>query len=171
MADERQAPEAFEFDGEEIELEVDQAQADFNGAWFVLQIDSTVVTQQVHEKYGKSLSARLGFRIVDNEDFADTYVSTFLPLTDKRPQAAKKRKAFLNALADEDTGKKATLVIAKEFTTEGSEVAVLKGMKGERVGAYVVLKKSAAGTFMNIDDEKFMPANQVPTPTDDEGPF
>lgn len=159
----------LEFDGEEFELDIDNTMADFQGGWFLLEITDTQVTQQVHPKYGKSISARLSFQIVDDEALEGTYVSTFLPLNSKSVDAAQKRAAFINALTGDDATGKVKLTVAKQVTTEGSEKVILKDVLGMRVGAYVVIKNK----FLNIDGDKFVSPDELDKfqTGDDEDPF
>lgn len=164
--------EAFDFEGDEFEYEIDLSLADFQGDWFVLEITDTNVTKQINPNFPKpSVSALIKFRIVDDPVLDDQGVSTFLALSSTGINAVKKKAAFVAALnGGKPAEKKVTLTLAKEFSTEGSERVILKGLKGERVGAFVSVNDKG---FLGVKDDQFIPAEDVETKRDlgDDAPF
>ena len=61
----------WDLDDDEYTMEVDNSAADFTGGWFAVEVVGSVCTQYVNER-GKSITARVTFKIVDDETFDGT---------------------------------------------------------------------------------------------------
>lgn len=149
MAD-RQEIEYFETDEDEFDIDVDNSAADFKQGWYAVEITRAPITQKVYDT-GKYRNARVALKIVDDENFEGITASATLPLDSKGIAVAKRRKAFLNALAETDTGDRPTLKGEVRVTDEGTRIPQLAGVIGERLGAFLY----ADGNFVNVKDELF----------------
>lgn len=160
MADDKRELEYYDDfgDDDEFEIEVDNTPADFKGGWFAVKITRAPITQTVYDGSAtKYLTTRVGFSIVDDDSFEGIGANCFIPLTGKSIQAAKKRKAFLNALADADTGDRPVLKGEVVTTTEGTRIPQLADVIDSRLGVYLVVD----GKYLNVKDELFCPYSEV----------
>jgi hypothetical protein len=167
---ENNKPEMLEWDDDDDEfVEVlDNSMADFTGGWFALEVTDSECTQWVNE-WGKSVNARVALKIIDHDTF-DGYASAFLRMKDKRIPEQRKRKAFFNALTDEETGKQVEVTYKKVTDTEGNKKVILDGIQGERLGAYLELDEKT-GNYLQVKDAMFCSYSELPSKLENEEPF
>ncbi len=145
-------------DDDEFTEEVDNSAADFENGWFAVEIrDSECI--EFNNDWGKSRIANVMLTIVDDDTFEGLPARLRLQMNSKSIGAAKTRKAFLNALADEDTGERPNVTYKRVTDTEGNKKVILDGIEGERFGALIEVRD---GKFLNVKDEMMCSLSALP---------
>lgn len=156
------AVETFEFDGEELDLDIDNSTAEIPRGYYVCEITRAVVTQKYNDDGDKMINAQVGLKIAEGP-YEGAFASMYLGLNNQKQVPSRIRRAFFNALTDGGADGELKVKVVKN--TEGKPE--LDGVVGERIGA--LLETNDKG-FLQVAMDNIIPADEVVTETGAE-PF
>lgn len=155
------AVETFDFDGEELDLDIDNSTAEIPAAYYVCEITRAVVTQKYNDAGEKMINAQVGLKIAEGP-YEGTFASMYLGLNNQKQIPSRIRRAFFNALTGGAADGEIKVKVVKN--TEGKPE--LADVVGERIGA--LLKSNEKG-FLQVEMDNIVPADEVVN--EEEEPF
>lgn len=157
------AAETFEFDGEELELTVDNSTAEIPKDYYLVEVKKTRVKRQPNKDGNTYLGAAITLEIADG-DFAGNIASMNIQLDNQKVFPSKIRRAFFNAITDGEADGEVKVKVVRDL--EGN--AIIDGVEGMQ---FVAQLETNDQGFLNVVLDNMLPASQYQPSDPDEDPF